>query len=228
MKLGDAHAAIGAGLVRGEPLWRPKPFHEPLVAWRAHYPTLHRAVKCLSDGELDWLQRDVRALHTFVAEHEPSFAATADWSRRVDEAAAQWHAPLPPTRGRDHVGVPGKKWRQVEAFASAMPKRRLPAVEYCSGKGFLSQRLVAHGAAAGATCLELDATLCASGTRLAAAAGLPLTFVAHDVLADMLPHAAAERHKMHVALHACGGLHTTAYARTAPLASRREPSRRPP
>ena len=205
----SAHALLDNGLHHGEPLWRPKPFHGN-VGWRSTHSSLYRAAINLSDEELRRLQRDGRALHDFVCQHESSFAVVAETSALLDEEAARFAPEASTAKGRDHIGIPGKKWDQVEAFASSIPKRRLPAVDYCAGKGFLSQRLVARGVAQSSTCLELDEALITAGRQLASRASLPLSFSRTDVLGPRPLIPSDDPASCHVALHACGGLHRSA------------------
>ena len=204
-----AFSALDAGLAAGTGLWRPKPFHEPVVPWRTTHRSLHHALLQLRDDEYEELQHDDVWLRKWMSAHEPSFAPLDEATQRVSAAAADAMLRIarpPVPAGRAHVGVPGKKWAQVEAFASAVPRRRVPAVEWCSGKGYLSKRLLAHGVVPSSTCLEVDGHLCDVGRRLCSE--LPVSFVQADVLApsltSLLPAGSAATH---VALHACGGLH---------------------
>ena len=209
MRLDHHHAILDSGLTTGIPLWRPKPFHNPnQLCWRKSHPNLFANVIRLSDADLHDLQHNSAALHALVAEHEPSFAPVAAAVREIDEPAAPQLGAISAAVGgtRTHVGIPGRKWQQIEGFASAIPKRRLPAIDYCAGKGYLSHRLLAYGAAESAHCLEIDPALCDTGRLLAERAGLPLTHHQTDVrrpLTETLLQAPA----LHVALHACGGLH---------------------
>lgn len=216
MRFIDAHRLVDRGLTNGGPLWREKPFHVPRTSWRTTHPSLYRAVLGLSDGELERLQRDVAALHRFVCEFEPSFAPLADISRRIDEKARLAmplidESPAAGEQSRAHVGIPGKKWKQIESFAAAIPRRRVPAgaVDWCSGKGYLSGRLIARRVASSSTCLELDPALCESGRRLASSSGAPIAFAQFDVLgaSPLPPEVAGGAESCHVALHACGTLH---------------------
>lgn len=208
MKFLDAHVALDAGLCSGEVLWRPKPFHTPRVPWRTTHAVLFRDLLRLSETELQTLQRDRVALHDFIAVREPSFSNVASISRQLEILATSISAPTSAVGGsRDHIGIPGKKWTQIEAFASAVPRRRLPAVDWCSGKGYLSHRLLAHQAATSSTCLEIDPALIEAGRRRAAKSALPLTFARADVLSPTPLPSGVGQHALHVALHACGGLH---------------------
>ena len=112
----DAHSILDAGLVGGSLLWRPKPFHDHRVAWRVTHPGLHRKILSLDDAELAEVQHNQRALHELVGEYEPSFAPMSHVSREIDaEAQASFNpsASLRKSDSRAHIGVPGKKWRQV-------------------------------------------------------------------------------------------------------------------
>ena len=210
--------ALDAGLVRGEALWRPQPWRQPRVPWRTTHAALHRDVLALSDDDFERLHSSEEAMHEWMCDRVPDFQPCAEVTQRLHELAAesQRHCARnkPPMGSRGHVGVPGKKWRQVEGFATAMPKRRVPAVEWCAGKGFLSQRLVAHGAATSSICMEVDPALCRTGRRLASLSALPLEFVERDVLGpEPLPPSVSSppyaTRAAHVALHACGELHRT-------------------
>ena len=123
MKFLDAHVALDAGLCSGEVLWRPKPFHTPRVPWRTTHAVLFRDLLRLSETELQTLQRDRVALHDFIAVREPSFSNVASISRQLEILATSISAPTSAVGGsRDHIGIPGKKWTQIEAFASAVPR----------------------------------------------------------------------------------------------------------
>jgi hypothetical protein len=102
--------------------------------------------------------------------------------------------------------VPGRKWQQIEAFASRLsfavpPKHWL---DWCSGKGHLGRRLLQTGQ--WLTCLEHDPALVLSGQMLSQRHQLHALHVEQDVLA---PDAATLLNADHtpVALHACGDLH---------------------
>jgi hypothetical protein len=112
----DAHSILDAGLVGGGLLWRPKPFHDHRVAWRVTHPGLHRKILSLDDAELAEVQHNQPALHELVGAYEPSFAPMSHVSREIDaEAQASFNpsASLRKSDSRAHIGVPGKKWRQV-------------------------------------------------------------------------------------------------------------------
>ncbi|EJT85321.1 hypothetical protein PPS11_10368 [Pseudomonas putida S11] len=113
---------------------------------------------------------------------------------------------LPPAAHRLDVAVPGRKWQQIEAFASHLAFREQPRhwLDWCSGKGHLGRRLLQPGQHL--TCLEYDAELVATGQALSTHHHLPAQHVHQDVMAnDSARHLAGG--KSVVALHACGDLH---------------------
>jgi hypothetical protein len=107
---------------------------------------------------------------------------------------------------RLNVDVPGRKWQQIEAFASRLSFTAPPKhwLDWCSGKGHLGRRLLQTGQQL--TCLEYDPALVASGEALSQRHQLHALHVEQDVLA---PDAASLLKADHtpVALHACGDLH---------------------
>ena len=87
--------------------------HEADVVIRAGSDADYRA---RLDAELAEVQQNQRALHELVGEYEPSFAPMSHVSREIDaEAQASFNpsASLRKSDSRAHIGVPGKKWRQV-------------------------------------------------------------------------------------------------------------------
>jgi hypothetical protein len=55
-----------------------------------------------------------------------------------------------------NVDVPGRKWQQIEAFASSLSFAAQPThwLDWCSGKGHLGRRLLGSGNQL--TCVEYD------------------------------------------------------------------------
>ncbi|KAL3931509.1 MAG: hypothetical protein SGPRY_001096 [Prymnesium sp.] len=205
----DLFLSLDRPLAQAEALWRPKPWEEPRVAWRSSHPRLHADLLRLSTTELARLQADEDALHDWVRERMPSFGALADATRELHQlAASSWKAPTHKQDG--YKGISTKKWAQVRSFAAAVPRSERLAIEWCSGKGYLSHRLLADRVVSSATCLEIDSSLCAAGRSLATRYSLPITFVQADVLSSTpIPPlvASAAPDAAHFALHACGGLH---------------------
>ena len=107
---------------------------------------------------------------------------------------------------RLNVDVPGRKWQQIEAFASRLSFAIAPThwLDWCSGKGHLGRRLLQTGQQL--TCLEYDPALVASGQALSQRHQLHALHVEQDVLAADAASLLKAEHTP-VALHACGDLH---------------------
>ena len=119
--------------------------------------------------------------------------------------------PLPPmsletVSARMSVDVPGRKWQQIEAFASSLSFQRQPThwLDWCSGKGHLGRRLAHRGQAL--TCLEYDPQLVEAGRQLSDKLGITADHLHQDVMAADADARLAAHHTP-VALHACGDLH---------------------
>lgn len=200
-QLRQRFAELDEFLVAGQPLWRAKPFTESLMPWEAAHPELAR-----------WLRG--RSLEQAEAAHNrpelldapapfPALAARAAALAEVGELPAA-SVTQPPAAFA--VDVPGRKWQQIDAFASrldfAEPARHW--LDWCAGKGHLGRRLAHAGTPL--TCLEYDAALVADGQRLSGRLGLAAQHVQQDVLAADA-HARLAAGHTPVALHACGELH---------------------
>jgi hypothetical protein len=107
---------------------------------------------------------------------------------------------------RLNVDVPGRKWQQIEAFASRLSFASQPThwLDWCSGKGHLGRRLL--GAGQQLTCVEYDPLLVASGQALSQRHHLHALHVEQDVLATNASAVLSANHTP-IALHACGDLH---------------------
>src|SRR5690606_36418134 len=110
-----------------------------------------------------------------------------------------------PASYRQPVGVPGRKWQQIQAFVGGLASTQIPAVEWCAGKAHLG-RWYAHCGGAEVDALEWNAELVGLGNKLSAREQLPVRVHAVDVLSP-----AAENYlhadRQVLALHACGQLH---------------------
>ncbi|MDF3932566.1 methyltransferase [Pseudomonas citronellolis] len=182
-------------------LWRPKPFTTRQLPWE----TEHRELA-------DWLRRrsleDADAVHNQPERVDapapfPQLAAQAAQLSDVEELPAHALPELPP---RFQVDVPGRKWQQIEAFASRLDFAT-PSVQWldwCAGKGHLG-RLLAHDGTP-LLSLERDLALVNDGQRLSDRLGLRAMHVEQDVLAEGVARYLQPGHSA-VALHACGDLH---------------------
>ncbi|WP_460053660.1 methyltransferase [Pseudomonas sp. S2_D06] len=193
--------ALDAFLTEHQALWKPRPFTHLQLPWEASYPELAA-----------WL-RERTLENAENAHNQPAllnapepFACLATMSvalSAVDELPARM---LEAAGHRLNVDVPGRKWQQIEAFASRLQFSEAPQhwLDWCSGKGHLGRRLLQPGQQL--TCLEYDPALVTSGQALSQRHHLHALHIEQDVLAA---DAACLLRAYHtpVALHACGDLH---------------------
>ncbi|VVM63750.1 methyltransferase [Pseudomonas fluorescens] len=194
-------AAVDAFLVEHQGLWKPRPFTHLQLPWEASYPelALWLRARSLEDAENSHNQ-------PCLLDAPQPFAS---WAMLSLELSAVGELPAHTLEAAGHrlnVDVPGRKWQQIEAFASRLALASPPQhwLDWCSGKGHLGRRLLRPGQQL--TCLEYDPALVASGQALSQRHQLHALHVEQDVLA---PGVAALLNADHtpVALHACGDLH---------------------
>ncbi|CAI8942751.1 SAM-dependent methyltransferase [Pseudomonas sp. IT-P100] len=193
--------ALDAFLIEHQALWKPRPFTHLRLPWEASYPELAVWLRgrSLEDAENSHN-------HPCLLDAPEPFASLAALSQELGSVGELPDHALEAAGHRLNVDVPGRKWQQIEAFASRLsfavpPKHWL---DWCSGKGHLGRRLLQTGQ--WLTCLEHDPALVLSGQMLSQRHQLPALHVEQDVLA---PDAATLLNADHtpVALHACGDLH---------------------
>jgi hypothetical protein len=194
-------AALDAFLIEHQALWKPRPFTHLQLPWEASYPELALWLRSRSLEDAENSHN-----HPCLLDAPEPFASLAALSLElsaVDELPAQT---LEAAGHRLNVDVPGRKWQQIEAFASRLAFASPPQhwLDWCSGKGHLGRRLLRTGQQL--TCLEYDPALVASGQALSQRHQLHALHVEQDVLA---PGVASLLNAAHtpVALHACGDLH---------------------
>jgi hypothetical protein len=200
-QLRQRFAELDDFLVAQQSLWRAKPFTALALDWEHEHPELARWLRGRSLEQADAAHNQPERLDAPAP--FPALAARAAALAAVGALPAAATEPLPAAFS---VDVPGRKWRQIDAFAGRLAFRE-PArhwLDWCAGKGHLGRRLAHAGTPL--TCLEYDAALVADGQRLSRRLALNAQHVAQDVLAAS---AAARLHAEHtpVALHACGELH---------------------
>ncbi|VVP36946.1 methyltransferase [Pseudomonas fluorescens] len=193
--------ALDSFLTEHQALWKPRPFTHLQLPWEMSHPELAA-----------WLRRrsleDAENAHNHPAllnAPEP-FASLAKLSvalADVDELPA--HA-LAAAGHRLNVDVPGRKWQQIEAFASRLQFADAPGhwLDWCAGKGHLGRRLLQTGQQL--TCVEYDPALVTSGQALSQRHQLHALHIEQDVLAATAASLLKASHTP-VALHACGDLH---------------------
>jgi len=198
--------ALDGFLVEHQELWRPRPFTHRQLPWEAQHPELAHWLRQRSLAEAE---SSHNGPHNLPAPAPfPQLAALSLNLSAVDNLPS---SALPATHPRLNVDVPGRKWRQIEAFGAALQFSKTPHhwLDWCAGKGHLGRRLLQTGQQL--TCLEYDPALIASGQALSDHHRLPVTHRLQDVMADV--------HLSHdhtpVALHACGDLHVRLIERAA-------------
>ncbi|WP_200627219.1 methyltransferase [Pseudomonas sp. LAM2023] len=190
--------ALDQFLIEHQQLWKPRPFTTLQLEWETAHPELaaHLRQSSLADTESEGTASALPAPFPQLA-------------RQAQQLATLGNLPatdLPAAAHRLDVAVPGRKWQQIEAFASHLSFRAQPRhwLDWCAGKGHLGRRLLQPGQQL--TCLEYDADLVAAGQALSAHHHLPALHLHQDVMADDSARHLADD-KTVVALHACGDLH---------------------
>lgn len=194
-------AALDAFLIEHQALWKPRPFTHLQLPWEASYPELAEWLRGRSLEEAEHSHNQPCLLDA----PEP-FASLAALSLELSAVGELPVHALEAAGHRLNVDVPGRKWQQIEAFASRLQFADAPShwLDWCSGKGHLGRRLLQTGQQL--TCLEYDPALVSSGQALSQRHQLHALHVEQDVLAA---NAASFLNADHtpVALHACGDLH---------------------
>lgn len=193
--------ALDGFLLDHQALWRPKPFTALELAWEREHPEL---AAWLRSRSLD----DAEAVHNAPEQLDapapfPALAATAAKLSVVGELPA---TPLGKLPNQLTVDVPGRKWQQIEAFASRLDFAEAPQqwLDWCAGKGHLGRLLARDGKPL--LSLEFNHALVEDGQRLSDRLQLHARHHQQDVLApDVREHLQTERTA--VARHACGNLH---------------------
>ena len=194
-------AALDAFLIEHQALWKPRPFTHLQLPWETSYPELALWLRSrsLEDAEL-------AHNHPALLDAPEPFASLAAQSLQLSAIGELPAYALEQAGHRLNVDVPGRKWQQIEAFASRLKFTRQPThfLDWCAGKGHLGRRLLQAGQQL--TCLEYDPALVASGQALSQRHHLHALHVEQDVLAA---EAASLLNSAHtpVTLHACGDLH---------------------
>ncbi|TNC00636.1 methyltransferase [Pseudomonas jessenii] len=194
--------ALDAFLIEHQALWKPRPFTHLSLPWETAYPEL-----------ASWLRgrslEDAEFVHNHPADLIDAPAPFASLAALSAELSAVGELPehaLETPGHRLNVDVPGRKWQQIEAFASRLSFASQPThwLDWCSGKGHLGRRLLGTGQQL--TCVEYDPALVASGQALSQRHHLHALHVEQDVLAADAASVISAQHTP-VALHACGDLH---------------------
>jgi hypothetical protein len=194
--------ALDAFLIEHQALWKPRPFTHLSLDWEASYPELSLWLRGRSLEDAENAHNQPADL---VDAPEP-FASLAALSAELSAVGELPGHTLDAAGHRLNVDVPGRKWQQIEAFASRLSFASQPThwLDWCSGKGHLGRRLL--GSEQQLTCVEYDPQLVASGQALSQRHHLHALHVQQDVLAADAS-AVLSATQTPVALHACGDLH---------------------
>ncbi|MGV8921082.1 MAG: methyltransferase [Pseudomonas sp.] len=193
--------ALDDFLLAHQDLWRPRPFTHRQLPWEQQHPELAAWLRSLSLAEAEAAHNHPEQLHAPAP--FPQLAAESAALSLVGHLPSEMLTPVP---ARMNVDVPGRKWQQIEAFASALQFQRKPEhwLDWCAGKGHLGRRL-AHGGQT-LTCLEYNPDLVAAGAELSQRLGIEATHQQQDVMAADT-RSLLNTHHTPIALHACGDLH---------------------
>ena len=203
--------ALDGFLREHQQLWRPRPFTQLQLPWETEYPGLAAWLRQRSLSEAEAAHN-----HPEQLQAPAPFPQLARQAVQLSEVGELSTVTLPPAGHRLNVDVPGRKWQQIEAFASHLGFTEQPHhwLDWCAGKGHLGRRLL-QADRQHLTCLEYDPALVEAGLKLSLHHGLASQHLLQDVLAeDAYRHLGSEHTA--VALHACGDLHV----RLIQLASR--------
>ncbi|RMQ42195.1 hypothetical protein ALQ04_01139 [Pseudomonas cichorii] len=193
--------ALDSFLFAHQALWRPKPFTQLHMPWEEKYAPL-----------ANWLRQRTLDQAEAAHNHPEQLDAPYPFTQLADEAFELARLgelpayPLEPVAPRQSVDVPGRKWQQIEAFASHLQLRDSAShwLDWCAGKGHLGRRLTQTGQKL--TCLERDPSLIEAGRKLSARQHIEAEHIEQDVMTDGTWRYLKPEHTP-VALHACGDLH---------------------
>ena len=193
-------------LEQHQALWRHNAYQSLDLKPFNDYPELLPYLLTLSDSELFKLQADDRSLLRALL---PYFPPAAELLTLITLAT-----PENPSYCEPPSGIPGRKWQQIQAFINAHPSdstiskhhfSNTPVIEWCSGKGYLSEAMVRRYQLKSVG-LEIDQALVASGNVRAASTNISRHIVNCDVFSDLV-FQYVDNSQQILALHACGGLH---------------------
>lgn len=202
-----AFSQVDQLLTQWQPLIHFRPFHDTSIPEElsSEQRQLAAVFKNLDEQQLHALEHRSEQLLETIEHSAPIFAKQLEQLQNFENDLTQVSNENEAIKVDRffNVGIPGRKWQQIQNFAYAMPAITNPIIDWCSGKGHLA-RLLHHRHQQPVTCLEYDAQLCRDGESLAQQ--LPIDFVEHDVL-QPLPATLNTVDAHYTALHACGDLH---------------------
>ncbi len=207
----DEHFAALDQLLRVQrPLWDNQPFTQQTLSWEADYPELSAWLRAQSLEHAEKYQlepwRALKGLGSLFLENMYLTPLTQYPAKPLPEAMTR--------------GIPGRKWQQIESFASCLPPDWQGSrwLDWCAGKGHLGRRLAWPDDSL--CCIEHDAVLVAAGKQLSQQWKVKASHPHCDALGEhAVTHVSGS--DTWVALHACGDLHTHLLRHTSTQSVRR-------
>ncbi|WP_339516058.1 methyltransferase [Pseudomonas sp. RL_15y_Pfl2_60] len=193
--------ALNRFLSEHQALWRPRPFSDRPMAWEQTHGQLATWLKSRSLAQAEQAQAEPHKLNA----PEP-FASLAEQAQALCQIAPLPLINSPQLPNRLSNDIPGRKWLQIQAFASSLSFEQPTKhwLDWCSGKGHLGRLLARQGQPL--SCLEHDPELVDKGAKLSQKLGINAQHIEQDVLAPSAIKQLKTEHTA-VALHACGDLH---------------------
>ncbi|WP_025672829.1 methyltransferase [Salinivibrio socompensis] len=201
LSFSDQFNQLTSLLVQHQNLWRPMPMAHTQLPWQDEAP-LCQWLATLDNTELAALNADPGAAIKKLATWWPTLNALPT----LTSVPVAEHADIE-IDARLSVGVPGRKWAQIQAYLEAMPQTDETTcyLEWCAGKGYLG-RGVAAITGKSVESVEWQSALCEQGQTFANQKALPMRFYSLDAMGDAATSVMAGcDHGL--ALHACGDLH---------------------
>ena len=123
-------------LVESDRLWRFRCFDQRDYPWQTTHPVLAQALDNLDDSELAALESDSQLAWQWGRRFLPQLAHLGQLSQLP--VLQQRSLTIPQ---RFEVGIPGRKWQQIQPFLAAIPETQQSTLEWCAGKGHLGRLL---------------------------------------------------------------------------------------
>ena len=188
---------IDALLTNTRHYWQIMPFAHCELPWSDNQPLYHylSGLTVEEMARLDSSDSELRRVMSPLLGHDLQV---------IDDLALN-EMSLPQVSPWFKAGIKGRKWQQIERFATHIPMGESPLLEWCAGKGHLG-RMLGHIQHRPVTSLEWQQTLCEQGIALADKHQVHQEFIQTDIFSTTVkPRLKAEQHAF--AFHACGDLH---------------------
>ncbi|OOE90745.1 methyltransferase [Salinivibrio sharmensis] len=182
-------------------LWQPMPMAHRTLPWHEQ-SALCDWLTSLNHAQMTQLKAEPEAVITQLSSWWPALAQLTELT-----AVPQARTTKVDVDPRLAVGVPGRKWAQIEAYLNALPSSKGAEryLEWCAGKGYLG-RAISSVTGKPVESVEWQKALCDQGQAFAQRNTLAMRFYPLDAMgAKAAAVMAGCDHGL--ALHACGDLH---------------------